>query len=387
MPLPRNELVSQAAGGNRTTPEVSRRRERWPLAAAWKPDLEQCMDRVQAWFEQQVIDRPPVRFHRHNAEYERGNSLDPKRWPTLKERWFDVDYQLDCFEKASGAAAFQAETFPVFWPNLGPNAYAAFYAGALHFDEVTSWYEPVLGGLDDLGILQTDPLQSAYFKKLEELTRAALERSQGCYFVGYTDLHPSLDCIAAWRGATALCLDLAESPEQLAPLVDLSVRDFHRIFDHFDALLKEWNQPSVTWMGIPSCGKLHIPSCDFASMIRPSHFEAFSVPQLRRELVGMDHVIYHLDGKGVARHLETLLAFPEIQAIQWVQGVGEDAPILQWLPLLKRIQAAGKSIIVDLQLSELEAFIGAMRPEGVFLCLGTDEGGEQPVLDRLLRWR
>ena len=374
-----------ASGAAATIPKAGPPR-RWLLEVAWKPDLEQCMDRILAWFEQQVIDRPPVRFYKHNAQYEAGETLDRLRWPTLQDRWFDVEYQLESFERAAEAATFHAETFPVFWPNLGPNAYAAFYAGRLEFAEVTSWYEPVLGSLDDLAPLQTDPFQSVYFRKLEELTSAALERCRGRYLVGYTDLHPSLDCIAAWRGTTELCLDLVERPEKLAPLVELSVRDFHRIFDHFDAMLKERNLPSVTWMSIPSFGKMHIPSCDFASMIRPEHFTEFSLPQLRQELVGMDHNVYHVDGKGVARHLDVILERPEIQAIQWVQGMGEDTPILQWVPLLKRIQAAGRSILVDLRLEELEAFIGQMRPEGVFLCLGVDEGQEEDVLKRLERW-
>ncbi len=65
---------------------------------------------------------------------------------------------------------------------------------------------------------------------------------------------------------------------------------------------------------------------------------------------------------GVARHLDVLLEQPEIHAIQWVQGMSMDQPIMQWVPLIERVQAAGKSIIVDLKLSELEAFMSAVRP-------------------------
>ena len=77
----------------------------------------------------------------------------------------------------------------------------------------------------------------------------------------------------------------------------------------------------------------------------------------------MDRAIYHVDGKGVAQHLEVILAQPEIQAIQWVQGLGKDWPILQWVPLLQRILAAGKSVLVDLQASELDPFMAAIKPE------------------------
>jgi hypothetical protein len=87
----------------------------------------------------------------------------------------------------------------------------------------------------------------------------------------------------------------------------------------------------------------------------------------------MTHNIFHLDGKGMIRHLDRILAVPEIQAIQWVQGVGNDLPIMQWLPLIKRMRAAGKSVVVDLQLAELEPFIAEMPPQGLYLCLAAPQ--------------
>lgn len=359
---------------------------KWPLNLSTKPDADRCLDRIEAWLEQQIIDRPPVRFYKHNIQFEEGEALDTRRWPSLEARWLDVDYQLESYERSIAGKVFHGETFPVFFPNLGPNVYSAFYAGHLQFAETTSWYEPVLPSLDDSAVLQSDPFASRYFKKLEDLTRAALERCGDRYLVGYTDYHPGLDCVAAWRGIPGLCMDLADIPDRLQPVVELSIRDFERIFDHFDALLKAGRQPSVTWLGIPSFGKLHIPSCDFASMISTRHFRAFSLPCLQREVKNMTHNLYHVDGKGVAQHLEVILELPEIHAIQWVQGLGKDMPILQWAPLIRRIQAAGKSVIIDLQLDELEALTGQLRPEGLFLCIGVEEGQEPAVLERISRW-
>ena len=83
----------------------------------------------------------------------------------------------------------------------------------------------------------------------------------------------------------------------------------------------------------------------------------------------MTHNVFHLDGKGMLRHLDRILEIPQIHAIQWVQGVGDDLPILQWLPVIKKIQAAGKGVVVDLQLDELEPFIAAMKPDGLYLCI------------------
>lgn len=344
------------------------------------------MERIEAWFHQSVLDRPPVRFYRHNAQFEAGEPLNRARWASLKDRWFDTEYQIEDFERSIAGKTFHAETFPVFFPNLGPSVYSAFYGGEIEFAEVTSWYHAVLHGINGYAVLQNDPFQNLYFKKLEEMTRAALARCGDRYWVGYTDLHPGLDCIAAWRGVDDLCLDIATGEGDLGSLVELSSRDFFPIFDHFDSMLATAGQPSVTWMNIPCAGKFHIPSCDFATMISPAHFEEFGLPQIRHEIAGMDRNVFHLDGKGVARHVDALLEEPQIQAIQWVQGVADDWPILQWLPLLKKIRAAGKSILVDVPIEELDDFMRQMPREGIFLCLGVKDGTEADTLKRIERW-
>ena len=105
------------------------------------------------------------------------------------------------------------------------------------------------------------------------------------------------------------------------------------------------------------------------------------------EVVAMTHNIFHLDGRGVARHLDAILELPNVNAIQWVQGVGRDQPILQWVPLIRKIQAAGKSVVVDMTVAELEPFMDAVRPEGILLCLPTaSEAEEVAILERLARW-
>ena len=59
-----------------------------------------------------------------------------------------------------------------------------------------------------------------------------------------------------------------------------------------------------------------------------------------------------MDGPGVANHVDELIAEPGIDAIQWAQGVGDDEPIMQWVPLIKRIQQGGKAVVVDLKPAE-----------------------------------
>jgi hypothetical protein len=225
-----------------------------------------------------------------------------------------------------------------------------------------------------------------YFLGIEELTGVALEKCAGQCMVGYTDLHGSLDCVADWRGSQQLCLDLIDDTEKVHEMIAIANRNFLPLFDHYDATLNAHSQLSVTWMAIPSRAKMHIPSCDFTSMISPKAFCEFYLPFLLDEVGHMTHNIFHLDGKGMLRHLDRILSIPKINAIQWVQGVGDDLSIGQWLPVIRKIQAAGKGVVVDLQLSELEPFIAAMKPDGLFLCIAAEEQDQPKILKRLEKW-
>lgn len=356
----------------------------WNLDLECKPDFEASMKRIYAWYEGEIVDRVPVRFSAHNA-FVRKKQYD-KNWKSLKERWYDAEYQIESFMESLKGIKLLGETFPVYWPNIGPNFFAALYGSNLEFGEITSWAEPCIEEWKDINNLKLN-LESEYFKKIEQLTKYALEKCQNKFMVGYTDLHPGMDCVSAWRDTQKLLFDLYDNPDEVKLATKISMKDFQSTYDHFDSMLKEKNQLSVTWMGIPSFGKMHIPSCDFSAMISPNQFEEFCLPMLQKEVKPMTHNIFHLDGRGVAKHIDLILQVPEIQAIQWVQGVNEDKAIMRWIPLIKKIQGSGKSVVVEVDKTELDEFIRAVNPEGILLCIDSNGEDEQrKILNRIERW-
>jgi len=84
----------------------------------FKPNFEMAMRRIEAWFQHDIIDRPPVSFHATTPSI-RLRANWRAEWPDLKARWFDAEYQVDKFIESLRGSAFHGETFPVFWPNLG----------------------------------------------------------------------------------------------------------------------------------------------------------------------------------------------------------------------------------------------------------------------------
>lgn len=355
----------------------------WDVDIEGMPQFDAAMQRVYAWYARAIIDRPPVRFVAHNAFVDEANTAYPS--DNLRDRWFDAEFQVDTYLDSIAGKTFRGETFPVFWPNLGPEVYAAFYGAELAYGEVTSWSKPCVETWDDAGTLKLD-MANVTFNKLEELTHLALDRCAGKSLVGYTDLHPGVDCAAAWRDPQQLCIDMLENPDEVHRLIEIAIRDFEDIYTHFDAMLKAKGQLSVSWMGIPSFGRMHIPSCDFSALISSRMFETFCLPVLQREVNTMTHNIFHVDGKGVAKNIDMILDVPGVHAIQWVQGVGTDYPIMQWIPFIKKVQARAP-IIVDLDKRDLDAFMDAVDPEGIFLWVATEnEDEERAILKRLSQW-
>ena len=354
----------------------------WDLSL--KPDFDECLARIYAWYEQQVLDRPPVRFHHHNLEYERHRAVAGP-WKNAAERWLDVEFQLTAFVESVNAAPFLGETFPVFWPNLSAVVYNLILGQEARFDDVTAWTHPCVDDLDNLPELRVQ-WDGVYFRTVEAMTRRALELAAGRFLVGYTDIYAGIDCTSGLRGTERMCLDLVSQPAALQRLIDAAWAEYPAVYRHFDAILKAHGQTSVTWMNLPSQETFNVLACDFATNISREHFDASCMPILRREAALFAHNVFHMDGRGVARHLDSILTLPNLVAVQWVQGYGVEQPILQWVPLIEKIQQAGKSVIVDLQCDELDQFMRRVDWTGIMLWIPAEPRNQAEILQRVARW-
>ena len=351
---------------------------------ASKPDINECLARIYAWYEQKIIDRPPVRFHHHNIEYERHRTVSGP-WATQEERWLDASFQVKTFVESLEGAEFKGETFPVYWPNISAVAYNLFLGQSAVFDDVTAWTHACIDDLENLPELKVER-DNRFFRAVDEMTDRALEVAGGKFLVGYTDMYAGIDCTAGLRDSGQMCLDIIMTPEPLKALIAKVWTEYLEVYNHFDRKLKECGQLSVTWMNLPSPETFNVLACDFSTLISPDHFNEFCLPIIRKEAECFTHNVFHLDGPGVGKNIDSVLTLPNLQAVQWVQGYGDDAPIMQWLPLIHKIQAAGKSVIVDLQLDELDEFISKTDPTGIMLWIPAEPKDQDAVLQRVKKW-
>ena len=83
-----------------TQPSAQADNKRWHLDLAGKPDFDAAMARIYAWFAQELIDRPPVRFSRHNALYRRRRELASGR--DLGEEFLTENHAIMMYQPLLG---------------------------------------------------------------------------------------------------------------------------------------------------------------------------------------------------------------------------------------------------------------------------------------------
>lgn len=117
-------------------------------------------------------------------------------------------------------------------------------------------------------------------------------------------------------------------------------------------------------------------------------FDEFFLPGIQQECEFMDRSLYHLDGPGALRHLDSLLEIPQPDAIQWVCGSGNEG-YHRWVDVYRKIQNAGKGIELHCHVRELDQVFETLRPEGVwFAGIGgiTNREEAEYVVKRIERW-
>lgn len=352
----------------------------------FKPDYAKSRQRIEAFWERQVLDRPVVQFDLMRPPNEQ-MPLPESRHGSARARWLDAEYQAQWHLAALSNREFLGDTLPVAFPNLGPELFAAFYGCPLHFgDYGTSWTEPILHDWDQMDQIQMD-WENPWLAKLHEMTDAFLAVGRDTFITGMTDWHPGGDWLAAVRDPANLAMDLILEPEGVKRLLARAEEDYYRVYDVFYAKLRAHGQPIATWLPLVAEGRYYVPSNDFSYMISPAMFNEFFLPGLARECAFLERSIYHVDGPGALRHLDAILSIPELDAVQWVYGAGNEG-FHRWVEVYRCIQGAGKGVEVICGFDEIEAVMATLSPEGLFLSVQEVPNREAglDMLARLTRW-
>jgi hypothetical protein len=333
----------------------------------YQPDLDKVLERFEAWWQCELLDRPLVEIH---VRRETQPELPTKSHASLRDRWMDVEYNLDRFEASLEGAVLLAETVPIFIPSLGPEVCATVFGCELEFSEGTSWSIPVAGSCRQVMDIRPD-LDNVYWQNLRAQADASIERGRGRWITGLPDLHTNGDLVAALRDPQDLCLELADDIDAVRAACDyVTDVSYERMYEDMWRRIEAAGQPCTTWTPALHAGPSYPVSCDLICMVSPHMFRRTILPSLVWEMRYLERSIFHLDGPDALRHLDDLLAQPELNGLQWVYGAGQ-GPARKWIDVYRRAQAAGKCLqILCENADDARALAEHLRPEGVWFCVG-----------------
>jgi hypothetical protein len=356
------------------------------MAFELKPDYEQVKKRYEAFWENEIIDRPPVRM---TFPVENPKPSPTKTYDSEAARWKDVEFRAEQQAVALENTIHYADALPITWPNLGPEIFSAWCGCGYHFGETTTWSDPCIHDWERDAPMAVLDMDHELFRLMDRFTDRLIERGNGRFIVGLTDFHPGGDHLAALRDPEQLAFDMIENIDWIKKKLADSYSDYFTAYDHFYHKLKDAGMPITSWTPLIHDGSYYIPSNDFSCMISEEMFREVFLPGLIEECRRLERSIYHLDGPGALRHLDALLDIAELDAVQWVAGAGNEG-FTRWIDVYKKIQAGGKGIqILGLRLEELPILFENLKPEGIFI---TNIGGidsketADAVLKRLERW-
>ena len=345
---------------------------------AYKPDYEDARWHWEAFWAGEIIDRPCMR------------AVTPKDGIEQKPHPFGLHKPSDDFaaiarayDEYASTTNFAADAIPFFFPNFGPDIYAAFMGAELEFapEQGTSWPHPFVNDWADVTKRIERP-GGFWWESARKFMSQAREIAKGKFGVAMLDLHSNMDCLADIRGPQQLCFDLIDCPDEVEAALNAVRKSYAEVYD---GLFEAAGGPATgtsTWLPMYSSGKFSSVQCDFICMISPELARRFVIPCLEEEAAFLDHCCYHCDGPDALVHLDDILAIKDIQAIQWVPGTGNPQPI-EWMDLLKRIQAAGKSLWLAGSPEEVKVFHKELKPELVTYDVYAASAAEA---DELIKW-
>jgi hypothetical protein len=347
------------------------------MELSYKEDWQEAERRCEAWWHGEIIDRAVVQATapRPDAGPEYASLSSPRGAITDERellRWFtDPEQVIPRQEKLIERTYYGGEAFPMMMPvDVHMVAITAAYLGApyrLVAGSDSAWADPIFEDWATRPPLVFDPANS-WWQISRRLLDAGAQRAPGRYYVGVPDLNAPTEVVALLRGTEPLLMELLERPEEIKKAMDEANVAWLRAWEASIGVIHQWIGGYFYWINIWS----DVPSidlqCDVSCMVSPRVFQDVFLPAIEQQTRWVERTIYHLDGPDAIRHLDALLALPRLSGIQWVPGAGA-APMSKWIPLLRRIQARGKLLVLSCEPREVETLLTELEPEGV--CLQT----------------
>lgn len=316
-------------------------------------NFDRIKNRMAAFFAKDYDERccMPIMVPKESGFPE---ALQVKRETTPEAWYLDFDTVLQRARFNVENTIFLGDAFPAFMPYFGTAGHVSYMGETPSYVPNTIWFEGHHVTEPDAALLHFDRAHPLLQKHLA-LTKQLVDASTGTFFIAMNDNCGAIDALSELRGAENLLIDMMTEPDFIHAAREKILDVWRYTNDQFFNLIYENNQQGSAhaWMQTWTPGRHMQLQCDFSVMISPQHYEAFVLPELEAMTQWLDHANYHLDGQEQIRHLDMILSVAKLDNIQWTPVAGQPNTS-HFLPELKRIQQAGKGLILMPDASEVE---------------------------------
>ena len=335
---------------------------------------DKTLERWRFWWNADVLDRPVMQiFAPKNKAY-------INRIENADEKWGSAEHILERELAYVNNTLFLAEAAHVINPNWSVGT-ACFFGCEPQFRDESVWVEPIY---PDENILPEICFRSdnVWYKFMLDFTRLCTEAylcTKACennFFLTPHFGNSAADTLSLLRSDTVTMLDIIENPDWVSRAVKIIGNAIAHIFAEASSIIGK-DHYYASWFGCVADEPVVIADADISCLISTQQFENLFLGQIVEQIKLAPYSQYHLDGPGALRHLDLLLAIPELNAIQWVPGAGCDE-IIQWTDLIRKVQMAGKAIMVYAKPDEVMALLDEVSPKG--LCINTHCSSEDEAL-------
>ncbi len=357
-------------------------RQATPEPLAFKPDLEEARAHWEAFWAGEILERPCINIRCRKAGAKEVPA--PRYMAGAREEFGPVIEQVLAYAET---VHWGGDAVPTYTPSFGPDMFGAFLGAELEWSDDeetrTSWAAPCVEDWREALPLKLDP-ENYWWQRMIRFMRELGQAARGKMLIAHIDMHSNMDALVALRSPAKLCEDLYDCPELVEEANNQVRALFAPVYDELYEAAQMWRSGTTGWISAYHFGKTNTIQCDYAGLVGPEHFRRYILPALEEESSYLEHTVYHYDGPDALIHLDDICALPNLECIQWTPGTG-GKPFIEWMDLLKEIQAKGKSVYIPCSVAQIEVYQRELDPAKLFYdCWAKDEDEVQRTLDWLV---
>jgi hypothetical protein len=334
----------------------------------FKEDIDKVRERLYAFWEREIVDRACISVIAPNKKsvpismFHNPNDLtkDPQ---ALRQYWENPQtIHKNNIVRLEGTF-LGGEALPVIFQNYGTSGHCNYFGAQPIYGNDTIWFDPVWSSLE----VADHSYNEDSLKKRLAIARYLTDNAKDDYFVGMPDNCGTIDAICHLYGTENVLMDMISCPKILKQAVDTVNIGWAKTNEMFYNISKEHNAGGVhAWMHLLAPGRLTHMQCDMSVMISEQLYEEFVIPELEQQMQWLEYSVYHFDGIEQLRHLPYILSLEKLKTIQWTYVAGQPSAAY-YIPALKQIQKAGKSLIIMAPACDIPVLLDELSAKGLYI--------------------